>query len=265
MNAESGNVTIAGGGARNGLRLSARDVTVVFGGLAAVDHVDLDLEPGEILGLIGPNGAGKTTLVNALSGFQDITTGSVKIGEDDITDWAPRKRARAGLARTFQQVRLFMELSAEENVHAAAVAVGERPAAARRITSRLLRLFDLSGKEHLAASSLPYGDERRLSIARALACNPTLLLLDEPAAGLNDVETKVLEEELAELPSEFGCGLLVIEHDMSLIMSLCQRLQVLNFGKTIAGGTPAEVRGNPDVIEAYLGADAEAPAGGNAG
>jgi branched-chain amino acid transport system ATP-binding protein len=250
--------TQASGGPHDGARLEARGLSITFGGLAAVDDVDLELAQGEILGLIGPNGAGKTTLVNGLSGFQDLTAGSVRLNGEDITNWPPHRRARAGLTRTFQQVRLFMELSALDNIQAAAVGVGERSASARRVAWRLLRLFDLEGKEDVTPSALPYGDERRLSVARSLACRPALLLIDEPAAGLNEAETRMLSDELAALPAEYGCGMLVIEHDMSLIMSLCERIQVLNFGRTIAVGTPAEVRANPDVIEAYLGTDEEA-------
>ena len=242
-------------GPRSGARLEARGLSIVFGGLAAVDSVDLDLNQGEILGLIGPNGAGKTTLVNGLSGFQQLAGGKVTLNGDDITDWQPYKRARAGLTRTFQGVRLFMELSALDNVQVAAMSVGERSRSARMLGYKLLRLFDLGGKEDVPASALPYGDERRLSVARSLACRPSLLLLDEPAAGLNEAETVTLAEELAELPNDYGCGMLVIEHDMSLIMSICERIQVLNFGKTIAVGTPAEVRANEAVVEAYLGSD----------
>jgi branched-chain amino acid transport system ATP-binding protein len=252
----------ASGGPQDGARLEARGLSVVFGGLAAVDNVDLTLEQGEILGLIGPNGAGKTTLVNGLSGFQGLTSGSVSLNGEDITSWPPHKRARAGMTRTFQQVRLFMELSALDNVQVAAMSVGERAASARKLGYRLLRLFDLGGKEDTLASALPYGDERRLSVARSLACRPSLLLVDEPAAGLNEAETMTLAEELAALPADYGCGVLVIEHDMSLIMSICERIQVLNFGKTIAVGNPAEVRANDAVVEAYLGTEEDDDVGG---
>ena len=257
MTSATPGATQARGGSQTGARLEARGLSIVFGGLAAVDNVDLDLAQGEILGLIGPNGAGKTTLVNGLSGFQEPTSGNVFLNGEDITSWPPHKRARAGLTRTFQQVRLFMELSALDNIQVAAMSVGERSGPARRLAYKLLDLFDLGGKEDMRASALPYGDERRLSVARSLACRPALLLLDEPAAGLNEAETKLLAEELAALPGDYGCGMLVIEHDMSLIMSLCERIQVLNFGKTIAVGTPAEVRADDAVIEAYLGTDDE--------
>ena len=236
-------------------RLEATGIKVHFEGVRAVDGVDITLERTEILGLIGPNGAGKTTLVNALSGFQRPTAGKVTIGGADVTSWPPERLARRGLSRTFQNIRLFPFLSVYENVEAGALSTGMRRRAATRWTDELLDRFFLGDKRAYDARALPYGDERRLGIARALATKPRFLLLDEPAAGLNEVESGELARSLREIHGTFGCGLLVIEHDMAVIMSLCDRIQVLDYGKTIAIGTPVEIRKDPAVLAAYLGTE----------
>ena len=239
----------------DGDRLEARAVKVYFDSVKAVDGVDLDLHRGEILGLIGPNGAGKTTLVNALSGFQVPTDGRVSLGDVDVTGWAPHRLARRGLARTFQNIRLFPFLTAFENVEAAAVSIGLRRSEAARWSAEVLDRLDLGGIRHLRAGALPQGDERRLGIARALATRPRFLLLDEPAAGLNDVESAQIVTALRGIHESFTCGLLVIEHDMSVIMRLCDRIQVLDYGKTISSGSPAQIRSDPAVLAAYLGSE----------
>jgi ABC-type branched-subunit amino acid transport system ATPase component len=233
--------------------LQARDLKVHFDGVKAIDGVDLDLHPGEILGLIGPNGAGKTTCLNALSGFQKPTAGSVILAGDDITAMSPQRRVGRGVSRTFQAVRLFRSLTVFENVELGAVGTGSSRRAAREMAEEIVASLGLESRAHMDASALPHGEERRLGIARALATRPSFLLLDEPAAGLNEVESDELMRFLADLPSAFDCGLLVVEHDMRLIMGLCERIQVLNYGKTICVGTPDEIRQDPDVITAYLG------------
>jgi branched-chain amino acid transport system ATP-binding protein len=233
--------------------LEAHGLKVHFGGVRAVDGVDLVLNKGEILGLIGPNGAGKTTLVNALSGFQKPTAGTVSLSGDDVTGWSSPRLARRGLTRTFQSVRLFPGLTVLENVELGGVGVGMRRSAARRWASELLARLRL---DHLAdrwADGLPHGLERRLGIVRALAAKPRFLLLDEPAAGLNEQESDELVASLTLIRDDFECALVVIEHDMRLIMRLCERIQVLDYGKTISIGTPAEVRRDPAVLTAYLG------------
>jgi ABC-type branched-subunit amino acid transport system ATPase component len=237
------------------MRLEATGVKVHFEGVRAVDGVDITLERTQILGLIGPNGAGKTTLVNALSGFQRPTAGQVQLGGAEVTGWPPHRLARRGLSRTFQNIRLFPFLSVYENVEAGAVSTGMPRREATRWTNELLERFLLGDKSASDARALPYGDERRLGIARALATRPRFLLLDEPAAGLNEVESEELARSLREIHGTFGCGLLVIEHDMQVIMSLCDRIQVLDYGKTIAIGTPAEIRRDPAVLAAYLGTE----------
>jgi branched-chain amino acid transport system ATP-binding protein len=233
--------------------LEARGLKVHFGGVHAVDGVDLVLSKGEILGLIGPNGAGKTTLVNALSGFQKPTAGTVLMNGRDVTGLSPHRLARRGLARTFQSVRLFPGLTVLENVELGGVGVGMRRPAARKWARELLERLKLDDKTSLYATGLPHGLERRLGIVRALAAKPTFLLLDEPAAGLNEQESDELVGSLTLIRDDFSCALVVIEHDMRLIMRLCERIQVLDYGKTISIGTPMQVRSDPAVLRAYLG------------
>jgi branched-chain amino acid transport system ATP-binding protein len=234
-------------------QLRATGVAVHFEGVKAVDGVDLSVGAGEILGLIGPNGAGKTTLVNALTGFQRPTAGTVELGDSDITGWAPNRRARNGLGRTFQNTRLFPSLTVLENVEVAAVAVrlGRKAALAR--AWEVLEHMGLDERAHLRAEALSAGEERRVGIARALATGARFLMLDEPAAGLNESESDDLSEALRNLRKTFGYGFVVIEHDMRVIMGVCDRVQVLDYGKTIAVGTPAEVQRSEAVLTAYLG------------
>jgi branched-chain amino acid transport system ATP-binding protein len=233
--------------------LQAVDLKIHFEGVRAIDGVDLELAPGEILGLIGPNGAGKTTLLNALSGFQKPTAGRVLLAGDDVTGLPPQRRVARGVSRTFQAVRLFRGLTVFENVEAGAVGTGAGRREGRRLAEELVVRLGLEARAGMLASSLPHGEERRLGIARALATRPQFLLLDEPAAGLNEAESDELMHFLADLPAAFDCGLLVVEHDMRLIMGLCKRIQVLDYGRTICIGTPEQVRRDPEVVRAYLG------------
>lgn len=236
--------------------LEACAIAVHFDGVRAVDGLDLCLRRRETLGLIGPNGAGKTTFVNAVSGYQRPTAGKVLLSGRDITRWPPQRRATHGLARTFQNTRVFSRLSAFDNVKLGALGTGMRR---REITSFVWELLDsmgLSDRAEQPARSFSYGDERRIGILRALAMRPAFALLDEPAAGLNEVETDDLIDALRRIPVEFDLGLLVIEHDMRVIMSVCQRIQVMDFGKPIAEGTPDEIRTNPVVHKAYFGREA---------
>jgi branched-chain amino acid transport system ATP-binding protein len=238
-------------------RLEARGVRVHFDGVKAVDGVDLTLGRGEILGLIGPNGAGKTSLVNALSGFVRPTEGRVSLGATDVTGWSPHRLARSGVARTFQSVRLFRGLTVLENAEAGALAAGARRGEARRRAWEILDRLRLTARAGEPAGSLPYGEERRLGVARALMGHPRFLLLDEPAAGMHEAESDELAETLKTVRSAYSCGLLVIEHDMRVIMTLCERVHVLDYGKTISLGTPAQVRRDPGVLEAYLGREGD--------
>lgn len=233
--------------------LSARGVTVRFEGLVAVDAVDCELRRGEVLGLIGPNGAGKTTLVNVLSGFQPASEGEVQVEGVAIGGLSPERRAKMGVVRTFQGARLFTDLSVAENVEVSGVGIGLSRAAARE---RALEMLAAVGMERLAevrAGDVSTGQERRLQVARAMAMAPRFLFLDEPAAGLNESETDELIEVIEELPSRLDCGVLLIEHDMRVIMGSCARIVVLDQGKVIKVGTPAEVRADQRVIDAYLG------------
>jgi branched-chain amino acid transport system ATP-binding protein len=215
--------------------------------------VTLELRRREVVGLIGPNGAGKSTLVNVLSGFDRPDEGSVELEGREITDWSPQRRVRAGLARTFQHSRSFGALSARENVEVAALSAGAGPREARRRAARLLHLLGLAGVAGNRADGLAHGDERRLGVARVLATDPAFVLMDEPAAGLPDAEVPEFAEVVRTLLDEEDAGMLLIDHNMALVMSLCDRIHVLDQGRTLAAGTPSEIRGNLDVAAAYLG------------
>jgi branched-chain amino acid transport system ATP-binding protein len=229
-------------------------VTVTFAGIHALEGVDLALRLGEILGLIGPNGAGKSTLLNAMTGFVAPNRGRVLLEGKDVSRTSPAQHARAGIARTFQSVRLFSGLTVAENVIAGAMGAGTRARTARHLADDLLERLRLTPYAEMPASLLPQGLERRVSLARALATRPRFLLLDEPAAGLDEAETLDLGQQIAEVRRDVGCGILVIEHDVPLIMGICDRIHVLAEGRTIAEGRPSEIRTNQTVIAAYLGA-----------
>ena len=237
-------------------QLVITNVSKNFAGLHALSDVSLTLEEGEILGLIGPNGSGKTTLINVITGLLPASAGKIEINGRNITNSPPHLIARSGLARTFQTIRLFKELSVMENVEVAAVSIGLPRAQARQRAETLLNEMGLDDWKTMSAGGLPYGHERRLEIARALAMAPKFLLLDEPAAGLNEEESDELLTILASIPQSKNLGMLVVEHDMRLIMRLCHRLHVLNYGRTIGQGAPEQVRKIPEVLEAYLGASA---------
>jgi branched-chain amino acid transport system ATP-binding protein len=218
--------------------------------------VTLELHRHEVVGLIGPNGAGKTTLVNVLTGFDFPSTGSVELAGEDVTSWTPHRRGRAGLARTFQHSRSFAGLSVRENVEVAALGGGAGPGEARRRCDELMELLGLGDRADQPAGSLAHGDERKLGVARALATRPRFLLLDEPAAGLPEAEVPEFAAVVRSVRDDHQAGVLLIDHNMALVMDVCDRIRVLDQGRTLAEGTPADVRGNLDVAAAYLG---EAP------
>ena len=259
--------------ATNETLLEAKHVTIRFGGLTAVSDFNIKICAGELLGLIGPNGAGKTTLFNMLTGVYKPTEGEIVIAGVSTHDMKPYQITSLGVARTFQNIRLFKELSVLDNVKIGGhIHYKYSGASAVLHTNRFRRaedeaeeqaekLLDIFGLRHRAedyAKNLPYGDQRKLEIARALAARPKLLLLDEPAAGLNDSETRALMQTIHDIRDRFDIAILLIEHNMELVMGICERIAVLNFGKTIAVGTPEEIRANDAVIEAYLGEPAEA-------
>jgi len=257
--------------------LTASDISIVFGGLRAVSDLNLELKKGELVGLIGPNGAGKTTVFNMLSGVYTPTSGQIiytdrKNRVHIVNKMTPAQLNKIGIARTFQNIRLFGNLTVADNVRIAMHA--QREANPLQILFRtpkffrdeemmtnrvknLLKLFGLLEKESELAKNLPYGEQRKLEICRALASQPQILLLDEPAAGMNPQETKELMELISFIRKEFGLTILLIEHDMKLVMGICERLFVLDYGRIIAQGRPDEVRKNPLVIKAYLGGDVE--------
>jgi branched-chain amino acid transport system ATP-binding protein len=248
--------------------LKVENVSIQFGGLKAVSDVNLELNKGELAGLIGPNGAGKTTFFNLLTGVYVPTEGSIVLDGEKLNGLAPYQITRKGISRTFQNIRLFGELSVLDNVKVAYHSLakhsifssilrlpahfsGEREMEEKAI--EFLKIFKLEGFIHEKAKNLPYGQQRRLEIARALAAHPKLLLLDEPAAGMNTRETHELMNLIAFIREKFDLTVLLIEHDMPLVMGICERIYVLDHGQLIAQGTPAEIRNNSKVIEAYLG------------
>lgn len=248
--------------------LSIESLGIDFGGLHALDDFSLSIEPGEIVGLIGPNGAGKTTVFNLLTSVYAPTRGGVKLLNKELTGKKPHEVTQSGIARTFQNIRLFGGLSVIDNVKIAMhnsmhysmlEAILRLPRywkEEKEATQRALELLDVFDmREHAddEAGSLPYGAQRRLEIVRALATNPKVLLLDEPAAGMNPSETAELMDNIRKIRDDFGVAVFLIEHDMSLVMGICERILVLNYGLVIARGTPEEIRNNPTVIEAYLG------------
>lgn len=248
--------------------LRSEGVSKVFGGLKAVSNFELYLNRGELIGLIGPNGAGKTTAFNLLTGVYQPTTGDIQFDGVSIVGKKPYQITQSGIARTFQNIRLFSELSVLDNVKIAyhshvkyglwesVLRVGRYFREEDEIEQKaieFLRIFKLDDKKDEIAKNLPYGEQRRLEIARALAAKPKLLLLDEPAAGMNPQETKDLMEMISWIRREFGLTILLIEHDMNLVMGICERIYVLEYGSIIASGTPTEIKNNPQVIKAYLG------------
>lgn len=249
----------SGGTDASAASLEVDGVVVDFQGLRAIEDVSLTLRPGEILGLIGPNGAGKTTLINVLTGFQAVTQGSVRLGGVDIAGWKPHERSRRGLVRTFQSVLPFAGLTALENVEAGGVAIGLVRGEARAEAVRILSEMGLAHAANRKAGTLPFGEERRVGIARAIAMRPRFLLMDEPAAGLNDAECRDLQTIVRGICVSLSCGVLFIEHRMSMVFELCHRIQVLQLGRTLALGPTDAIRADPKVRKAYLGEDEVSP------
>jgi branched-chain amino acid transport system ATP-binding protein len=236
--------------------LRATAVSRSFEGVRALRDVTLELRRNEVVGLIGPNGAGKTTLVNVMTGFDRPTSGTVELGDREVTHWSPHRRGRAGLARTFQHSHSFGNLSVRENIEVSALGVGASPGKARQRADELLGLLGLLNEAATPASTLAHGNERKLEVARALAIEPSFVLMDEPAAGLPEAEVPEFAAVLRSVRDERGAGILLIDHNMALVMAVCDRIQVLDQGRTLAEGTPAEVRRNLDVAAAYLGESA---------
>jgi branched-chain amino acid transport system ATP-binding protein len=233
--------------------LRAVGVSRSFEGVRALADVDLALARSEVVGLIGPNGAGKTTLVNLVTGFDFPTTGRVELEERDVTRWSPQRRGRAGLARTFQHGHAFKGLTVRENVEVAALGVGASSRDARTRAQRLLGALGLQSRADENAAALPHGDERKLGVARALATEPRFVLMDEPAAGLTEAEVPDLAAVVRSVRDDHGAGVLLIDHNVTLILDVCDRIHVLDQGRTLAEGTPDEIRKNIDVANAYLG------------
>ena len=252
--------------------LVAKDISISFGALKAVDNFNLEIKPKELIGLIGPNGAGKTTVFNILTGVYNASSGEYTLDGENVIKTSTSELVKKGLARTFQNIRLFKYLSVVDNVIAAynfrmkyGVLKGmfrfpsfwREEKEAKDKAMELLKIFDLDKYADIAAGNLPYGEQRKLEIARAMATEPKILLLDEPAAGMNPKETEDLMNTIKLIRDKFGIAVLLIEHDMQLVLGICERLVVLNHGTILASGDPQEVINNPKVVEAYLGKEEE--------
>ena len=250
--------------------LEVSNLGIAFGGLQAVSQLDLKIEKGHLYGLIGPNGAGKTTVFNMLTGVYKPTEGNIILDGKDITGQNPELISKSGIARTFQNIRLFNDMTVLDNVKVGLhnqirynmwtgilrlPAYKEKEHEMNREAMKLLKIFDLDKEADYKASQLPYGKQRKLEIARALATNPKLLLLDEPAAGMNPNETEELMHTIHSVRDQFGVAILLIEHDMNFVMGICEEITVLDYGRVIARGDGKAIRNNPKVIAAYLGGD----------
>lgn len=248
--------------------LKASDLTIVFGGLRAVENFSIEIKEGELVGLIGPNGAGKTTVFNMLTGVYVPTSGTVELRGQDVTKMVTHNRVKIGIARTFQNIRLFKRMSVLDNVKVSSnihmnysifdgiFKTKRYWAQEDKATEEALEILEVLGLKEYAdeqAQNLPYGKQRKLEIARALASHPAILCLDEPAAGMNPIETEELMETIKVVREKYNTAILLIEHDMKLVMGICEWIKVISFGKEIATGTPDEIKHNKEVITAYLG------------
>ena len=248
--------------------LECKNLGIQFGGLKAVDNFNLNIEKGMLYGLIGPNGAGKTTVFNLLTGVYKPSGGTIRLNGNLINGKTPTQINNLGIARTFQNIRLFSNMSVLDNVKVALHEKVKYPLITSMthmfgfskkekemddLAMEILEVFSLGEKRDILSGNLPYGDQRKLEIARALATSPSLLLLDEPAAGMNPNETEELMETIRQIRDRYNLTILLIEHDMKLVAGICEKLSVLNFGTELASGTPSEVLNNPEVITAYLG------------